>query len=166
MDLLLEKVPRSWFSRCARTYSLLVQPNLLTLSLTQSLDHALSRSANIYAEIAGYGASSDAHHITAPPASGEGALRAMKLALKNASAPPSSVDYINAHATSTPLGDSAENQAIKTLMLEGHDGKRSAAEINISSTKGATGHLLGAAGAIEALFAVMAIRDVSLPLPV
>lgn len=89
----------------------------------------------------------------------------MKLALKNASIPPSNIDYINAHATSTPLGDAAENQAVKRLMLEGHDGRDSAHDINISSTKGAIGHLLGAAGAIEALFSVLAIRNVSLSTP-
>ena len=128
----------------------------------ESLPHALARGAHIYAEVAGYGTSSDAHHMTAPPADGNGAFRAMRLALKNASIPPASVDYINAHATSTPLGDLAENRAIKALML-GEDGKKHAKEINISSTKGAVGHLLGAAGAVEALFSVLAIRDGVLP---
>lgn len=88
----------------------------------------------------------------------------MRLALKNASIRPAEVDYINAHATSTALGDAAENRAIKTLMLEGAEGKRRAAEVNVSSTKGAVGHLLGAAGAVEALFSVLAIRDVSVSL--
>ena len=101
--------------------------------------------------------------MTAPLADGDGALRAMKLALKNAKLSPSAVDYINAHATSTPLGDAAENHAIKALML-GEEGKRTAGEINVSSTKGAVGHLLGAAGSVEAIFAIMAIQDVgSLP---
>lgn len=128
----------------------------------ESLPHAVARGAHIYAEVAGYGTSSDAHHMTAPPPDGNGAYRAMRLALKNASLPPATVDYVNAHATSTPLGDLAENRAIKALML-GENGKRYAEEINVCSTKGAVGHLLGAAGAVEALFSVLAIRDGILP---
>ena len=129
----------------------------------ESLPHAVARGAHIYAEIAGYGTSSDAHHMTAPPPDGNGAFRAMRLALKNASLPPASVDYVNAHATSTLLGDLAENRAIKALMLGGEQGKQHAEDINVSSTKGAVGHLLGAAGAVEALFSVLAIRDGILP---
>lgn len=128
----------------------------------ESLSHALKRNAPIYAEVAGYGCSSDAHHITAPPPDGNGAFRSMKMALKNASLSPKSVDYINAHATSTPLGDVAENRAIKRLML-GTEGKQRAEDVNVSSTKGAIGHLLGAAGAIEAIFSVLTIRDGILP---
>ena len=86
----------------------------------------------------------------------------MKLALRNAKVPSAKVDYINAHATSTHLGDIAENRAIKALML-GEHGRSSASDINVSSTKGAIGHLLGAAGAVEAIFSILAIRDVSLP---
>lgn len=107
----------------------------------------------------GYGVSADSHHMTAPLESGDGALRAMKLALKNAGVRPSAVDYINAHATSTVLGDAAENTAIKSLML-GEDGKTIASEINVSSTKGAIAHLLGAAGAVEAIFTILAVHKV------
>ena len=127
----------------------------------EELEHAKARGAKIYAEVAGYGCSADAYHLTAPLADGSGAYRAMKQALKNAKIAPLAVDYINAHATSTPLGDTAENIAIKTLML-GPEGKERAAEVNVSSTKGAIGHLLGAAGTIEAVFTVLALHEVSL----
>lgn len=122
-------------------------------------EHAKTRGAKIYAELKGYGTSADSHHMTAPLQSGDGALRAMKLALRNAGIRPSMVDYINAHATSTTLGDIAENTAIKSLML-GEHGKARAAEINVSSTKGAIGHLLGAAGAVEAIFSILAVSNV------
>ena len=128
----------------------------------ESLPHALARNAEIYAEVAGYGTSSDAHHMTAPPPDGNGAFRSMRLALKNASIAPAKMDYINAHATSTALGDLAENRAIKRLML-GEHGKTKASEVNVSSTKGAVGHLLGAAGAAEALFSILAISYGILP---
>ena len=128
----------------------------------ESLPHALSRNAHIYTEVAGYGCSSDAHHITAPPPDGNGAFRAMRLALKNASLRPKDVDYINAHATSTPLGDLAENRAIKHLML-GDNGMQYTEDVNVSSTKGAVGHMLGAAGAVEALFSVLSIQDQKIP---
>lgn len=128
----------------------------------QELEHARSRGASIYAELKGYGCSADSHHITAPKENGEGAYMAMKKALKQAQLNPAAIDYINAHATSTVVGDAAENAAIKTLLL-GPEGKQHAADINVSSTKGALGHLLGGAGAVEALFTVMAIRDVCFP---
>lgn len=98
--------------------------------------------------------------MTAPKENGEGAFMAMKKALKQAQLTPGEVDYVNAHATSTIIGDAAENAAIKTLLL-GPEGKQNAADINVSSTKGAVGHLLGGAGAVEAVFSVMAIQDVS-----
>ena len=125
----------------------------------QELEHAQRRNARIYAEIAGYGLSSDAYHMTAPREDGQGPRLAMKNALRHAGIKPGAVDYINAHATSTPLGDAAENRAIKALLL-GEEGKSSAFEINVSSTKGAVGHLLGAAGSVEAIFTVLGIHHV------
>lgn len=125
----------------------------------EELEHAKARGANILAELAGYGCSGDAHHMTAPREDGSGALLAMKRALGNADIRPRQVDYINAHATSTPIGDAAEARAIGTLML-GDEGVEKDSQVTVSSTKGAVGHLLGAAGAIEALFCVLAIADV------
>lgn len=128
--------------------------------ILEELEHAKARGANIMAEIAGYGCSGDAHHMTAPREDGSGALLAMKRALKRAQMKPRQVDYINAHATSTPIGDAAETKAIRTLML-GEDGVEKEEQVTVSGTKGAIGHLLGAAGAIEAVFSVLTIAEVS-----
>jgi 3-oxoacyl-[acyl-carrier-protein] synthase II len=119
----------------------------------EDLDHARARGAQIYAELVGFGMSSDAYHITAPPEDGEGARLAMVNALRDAALNPADVHYINAHATSTPLGDKSETVAMKRAFGE------HARRIAVSSTKSMTGHLLGAAGVVEAIFSVLAIRD-------
>ncbi len=133
----------------------------------EALEHARARGAPILAELCGYGCSGDAFHMTAPQPNGVGALRAMRRALATAGLRPRDVDYINAHATGTAIGDHAEAAAIRALMLSGDDnGVADEAAVTVSSTKGAVGHLLGAAGAIEALFSVLAITDVCFRLPV
>lgn len=129
--------------------------------ILEELEHAKARGARVYAEIKGYGLSGDAHHMTAPREDGRGAFLAMKRALKHAQIKPCEVDYINAHATGTQVGDVAEAVAMHRLML-GEDGKQSESQVTVSSTKGSVGHLLGAAGAIEALFAVLSIYEVGI----
>ncbi len=123
----------------------------------EEYEHAKARGAKIYAEVKGYGLSGDAHHITAPAEDGDGGFRAMKAALKNANLAPSDIDYINAHGTSTPLGDLIEAGAVKRLLGD------AVKDVSMSSTKSATGHLLGAAGAIEAIYSTLAIKTGDLP---
>jgi 3-oxoacyl-[acyl-carrier-protein] synthase II len=125
--------------------------------IVEELEHARARGAKIYCELAGYGLTADAHHITAPPPDGEGAARAMQMALDHAGVGPGEVDYINAHATSTDLGDRSETYAIKRVFGD------HAQSVSISATKSMTGHLLGGAGAVEMAACAMAIRDSVIP---
>jgi 3-oxoacyl-[acyl-carrier-protein] synthase II len=125
--------------------------------IIESLEHAQKRGATIYAELAGYGATCDAYHITSPDPQGDGAARCMKMAMRTAGLAPEDVDYVNAHGTSTPLNDFFETLAIKSVFGE------KARKLMISSTKSVTGHCLGAAGSIEAIFSVLAIRDGIVP---
>jgi 3-oxoacyl-[acyl-carrier-protein] synthase II len=127
------------------------------MMVLEEYEHAKRRGAKIYAEVVGFGMSSDAYHMTSPPENGAGAALAMENALRDAGVTTSQIGYINAHGTSTPAGDKAETQAVKSVF--GSDAKR----VMVSSTKSMTGHLLGAAGAIESIFTVLALRDQAVP---
>jgi 3-oxoacyl-[acyl-carrier-protein] synthase II len=123
----------------------------------ETYEHARARGAKIYGEIIGYGLSGDAHHITAPAEDGDGAFRCMTMAITRAGVTPAEIDYINAHGTSTPMGDEIELGAVQRLV------GNAAGKISMSSTKSCIGHLLGAAGAVEAIFSLLAMRDGILP---
>ena len=126
--------------------------------ILEELEHARKRGAKIYAEVVGYGATSDAYHITSPAPGGEGGARAMKLAMEEAGVTPEEITYINAHGTSTHLNDSYETQGIKTAL-----GEEASKKVMVSSTKSHTGHLLGAAGGVEAIVCAKSIQEGFVP---
>ena len=125
--------------------------------MLEEYEHAKKRGAKIYAELIGFGMSSDAYHMTSPPENGAGAALAMTNALRDAQLDPAKIGYVNAHGTSTPAGDKAETQAVKSVFGE------AASRVMVSSTKSMTGHLLGAAGAVESIYSILALRDQAIP---
>ena len=125
--------------------------------MLEEYEHAKARGAKIYAEVIGYGLSGDAYHVTAPHPEGSGAYRSMQMALKKSGLQPSDIDYINAHGTSTPLGDELELGAVRRLFGNAIE------TLSMSSTKSAIGHLLGGAGAVESIFCILAMRDQIVP---